>query len=72
MERTIDENASASGNGHTAEDLKNAASAKLDQAYQWSEQYLDRVESFVRERPGTAVLAALGAGYIIGRLVRRI
>ena len=71
MERTtLDEN--QSGNGHGAEDLKAQASAKLDEAWQWSEQLMDRVESFVRERPGTAVLAALGAGYIIGRLVRRI
>jgi ElaB/YqjD/DUF883 family membrane-anchored ribosome-binding protein len=71
MERTtLDED--MGGNGHVGEDLKSAASAKLDEARQWSEQLLDRVESFVRERPGTAVLAALGAGYIIGRLVRRI
>ncbi len=71
MERTtLDEN--KSGNGHVGEDLKSAATAKLDEAWQWSEQILDRVQSFVRERPGTAILAAVGAGYIFGRLVRRL
>src|SRR5262245_14766911 len=70
MERTtLDER---EGNGHKVEDLKNAATARLDEAVQWSGQLLDRVEAFVRERPGTAIVAALGAGYLIGRLVRRI
>ena len=72
MERTTLDETQGGGNGHTAEDLKRAASAKLDEAWQWSEQIMDRVESFVRERPGTAILAALGAGYVIGRLIRRI
>jgi ElaB/YqjD/DUF883 family membrane-anchored ribosome-binding protein len=71
MERTTLDD-SQGGNGHTADDLKQAASAKLDQALQWSEQLMDHVEAFVRERPATAILAALGAGYLIGRLVRRI
>jgi ElaB/YqjD/DUF883 family membrane-anchored ribosome-binding protein len=71
MERSeMDDN--PGGNGHLTEDLKNQASAKLDEALQWSEQLMDRVESFVRERPATAMLTALGAGYLIGRLVRRI
>lgn len=60
------------GNNGNVEDLKHVASAKLDEARQWSEQVLDRVEAFVRERPGTAILTALGAGYLIGRLVRRM
>jgi len=32
---------------------------------------LDQVEGFVRERPGTAILCALGAGFLFGRMVRR-
>jgi len=61
----------ASGNGHIAEDFKAQASAKLDDALRLSEEIMDKVEAFVRERPGTAILTALGAGYLIGRLVRR-
>jgi ElaB/YqjD/DUF883 family membrane-anchored ribosome-binding protein len=71
MERTT-ASENRSGDGHGVDELRRAATAKMDEAWQWSEQLMDRVESFVRERPGTAVLAALGAGYIIGRLVRRI
>ncbi len=70
MERTeLDEG--ESGNGHMGEDLKAQANAKLDEAMRFSEELMDRVEAFVRERPATAMLAALGAGYLIGRLVRR-
>jgi len=69
MERTDLEN--EGGNGHLGEDLKTQARAKLDEAKRVSEELMDRVESFVRERPGTAVLAALAAGYLVGRLVRR-
>ena len=70
MERT--EVGNGNGSGHLAEDLKAQASAKLDDAMRMSEELMDRVESFVRERPGTAILAALGAGYLIGRIVRRL
>ncbi len=71
MERTeLDNN--LGGNGHLGEDLKAQANAKLDEAWRFSEELMDRVEAFVRERPGTAILTALGAGYLIGRLVRRV
>jgi ElaB/YqjD/DUF883 family membrane-anchored ribosome-binding protein len=60
-----------SGNGHLGEDAKDAAAAKLEELQAWSGRMLDRVEDFVRERPGTAVLIALGAGFLVGRLARR-
>ena len=31
----------------------------------------DRLETIIRERPGTALLGALGLGFVIGRIVRR-
>jgi ElaB/YqjD/DUF883 family membrane-anchored ribosome-binding protein len=71
MERT-DLGSSSGGNGHLGDDLKAQANAKLDEAMRYSEELMDRVEAFVRERPGTAIIAALGAGYLIGRLVRRL
>ncbi len=40
---------SGAGNG----DMKNVASAKLEEVREWSADLLDRFESFVRERPGT-------------------
>ena len=30
----------------------------------------ERVVSFIKERPGTALLIAAGAGYLIGRILR--
>ena len=52
-------------------DVKEAAAAKLEDVREWSADAVERIESFVRERPGTAILAALGAGYLIGRIIRR-
>ena len=60
---------SGSGNGH---DLRELASGKLEDVKEWSSDLLERAEAFVRERPGTAMLVALGAGFIFGRIVRRI
>ena len=31
----------------------------------------DRLEALIRERPGTALLGALGLGFVVGRIVRR-
>jgi len=31
----------------------------------------DRLETLIRERPGTALLGALGLGFIVGRIIRR-
>ena len=31
----------------------------------------DRLATMIRERPGAALLGALGLGFVIGRLVRR-
>lgn len=72
MEERTDLGNNPGGNGHIGEDLRAQANAKLDEAMRFSEELMDRVEAFVRDRPGTAILAALGAGYLIGRLVRRI
>jgi ElaB/YqjD/DUF883 family membrane-anchored ribosome-binding protein len=65
MERTEYETRTNNG------DLKEVATAKIEDVREWSADVLDQVESFVRQRPGTAVLVALGAGFLIGRLIRR-
>lgn len=59
------------GDTRTNGDLKEMASAKIENVREWSADFLDQMETFVRERPGTAVLAALGAGFLVGRLIRR-
>ena len=70
MERT-EYQAAGAGNGTDMKDVKDAAAARLEDVREWSSDALERIESFVRERPGTAILAALGAGYLIGRIIRR-
>ena len=61
---------SMSGNGHDVNDIKEMASAKIQEAREWSEKFLGRVETQVRERPATSILIALGTGYLIGRIAR--
>jgi ElaB/YqjD/DUF883 family membrane-anchored ribosome-binding protein len=59
------------GNGNGHQDIRQLAEHKFEEVREWSGEALGRVENFVRERPGTAMLVALGAGFVIGRLVRR-
>ena len=61
------EHEASAGNG----DMRDMAAQRIDEVREWSSDALERVESFVRERPATAILAALGAGYLIGRIIRR-
>ena len=67
MERTIDVE---TGNGRFA-DAKEMAEEKLDMIQERLSAAARRLEELVRERPGVTLLAALGAGFLIGRLVRR-
>ena len=71
METTEYGEKAGAGNGTDMKDVKEAAAAKLEDVREWSADAVERIESFVRERPGTAILAALGAGYLIGRIIRR-
>ena len=54
------------------EDLRAQANVKIEEIKEWSNDVLGKVESFVRERPGTALLIAVGAGFLVGRIVRRL
>lgn len=44
---------------------------QLEQARASLSDLNHRVSGFIRERPGTSLLIALGAGYLVGRLVSR-
>ncbi len=70
MERSGLESEIGIGNGN-GQDIKDLAAGKIDEVREWSGELLGRVESFVRERPATALLVALGAGFVVGRLIRR-
>ena len=52
------------------EDISAQAMEKLDQLREQASQVGERVVSFIKERPGTSLLIAAAAGYLIGRLVR--
>jgi hypothetical protein len=68
---------SASGVKSNNGNVRNKGGEIAEQAEQRFEQLRgrmgdlnERVVGFIRERPGTAILIALGAGYLIGRILR--
>jgi len=59
------------GDGGTkAAELAEAAGVDLDELRNRLGDVNDRVVGFIKERPGTSILIALGAGFLIGRLLR--
>jgi ElaB/YqjD/DUF883 family membrane-anchored ribosome-binding protein len=50
------------------------AKERMEEGYEMLRERLGdvgtRLESFVRERPGTALLCAVGLGFLVGRLIR--
>jgi ElaB/YqjD/DUF883 family membrane-anchored ribosome-binding protein len=68
MEKTnVSDRYAGNGSGLTKENLEEAFDAARDKV----NQYGRALSSFVRERPAMAVMIALGAGYLVGRLLRR-
>jgi ElaB/YqjD/DUF883 family membrane-anchored ribosome-binding protein len=53
-----------------AEEIGERAMAELDRLRQQASDYGEQVVAFIKERPGTSLLIAAAAGYLIGRLVR--
>jgi hypothetical protein len=59
------------GNGSRAgDDLRQQAAEEMDQLRERVEALGDRVVGFIRQRPGTAILIALGCGFLVGRILR--
>jgi hypothetical protein len=56
----------ANGSRFSVENLEH----KLDAARERVTDLTKSAATFIRERPGTALLIALGAGYFVGRLRR--
>lgn len=53
-----------------AEDLGEQAMEQLDRLREQASEIGERVVGFIKERPGTSLLIAAAAGYLIGRIVR--
>ncbi len=70
MEKT---SASKSPNGNfsqQAEEIGNQAMEQLDHLRQQASEIGERIVGFIKERPGTSLLIAAAAGYLIGRMLR--
>jgi ElaB/YqjD/DUF883 family membrane-anchored ribosome-binding protein len=62
---------SRNGNvGQQAEDIGEQAIQQLDRLREQAGEIGERVVEFIKERPGTSLLIAAAAGYLIGRIVR--
>ena len=44
---------------------------RIEEAKQHLRDINERVIAFVKERPGTCLVAALAAGFLVGRMLRR-
>ena len=53
-----------------AEDLGEQAMAQIDRLREQAGEVSERVVGFIKERPGTSLLIAAAAGYLIGRMLR--
>jgi hypothetical protein len=55
------------GNGNLAREFEHGFETAREKVNELGRS----LSAFVRERPGTALAIALGAGYLVGRLLRR-
>jgi ElaB/YqjD/DUF883 family membrane-anchored ribosome-binding protein len=53
-----------------AEDIGEQAKQQLEHLREQASELGERVVGFIKERPGTSLLIAAAAGYLIGRIVR--
>jgi ElaB/YqjD/DUF883 family membrane-anchored ribosome-binding protein len=53
-----------------AEEIGEKAMAEIDRLRSQASEYGEQVIAFIKERPGTSLLIAAAAGYLIGRIVR--
>jgi len=67
METPTKQTYAGNGNRITRERIEEELERARERATEMGEAFL----GFVRERPGTALVIALGAGYLIGRIFRR-
>ena len=56
--------------GDVARRISSEAEEQLDVLRERLGELNERVTGFIRERPGTSILIALGCGWLIGRMLR--
>jgi ElaB/YqjD/DUF883 family membrane-anchored ribosome-binding protein len=70
-QRTTGAGARNNGNvGAKTRELADEAQQQLEDLRERFGEVNERVMGFIRERPGTSILIALGCGYLIGRILR--
>ncbi|GEM_PF-1604078 len=57
--------------GDAVRDLEDRFAPRIEEAKEQLQHFNTRAQSFIRENPGTTLLAALGVGYLIGKLASR-
>ena len=60
----------SSNGGGTASALGDEAQQQIEELRMRVGEINERVIQFIRERPGTALLIAAGAGFLVGRILR--
>lgn len=73
MEKTFSNTLRSAANGNfakQAEELGEQAMAQIEKLRDEAGEISERVVDFVKERPGTSLLIAAAAGYLIGRILR--
>jgi ElaB/YqjD/DUF883 family membrane-anchored ribosome-binding protein len=67
MDTNVSDKYAGNGSGLTKENLEETFEAAREKV----SEYGRAISNFVRERPAAALVIALGAGYLVGRLLRR-
>jgi len=57
--------------GDAVRELEERFAPRIEEAKEQLSLVNQRVKGFIRENPGTTLLAALGVGYLIGKLASR-
>jgi hypothetical protein len=69
-ERAMEHRGGTTDNGDAGRDLEAGAREQLEELRQRIGDAGERLVELIRERPGTSILIALGAGFLIGRMLR--
>ena len=57
--------------GETIRELEDRFAPKIEEAKEQLGVINNKLKGFIRENPGTSLLAAVGIGYLIGKLASR-
>ena len=57
--------------GETIRELEQRFAPKIEEAKEQLSLVNGKIKGFIRENPGTSLLAAVGIGYLIGKLASR-